>query len=230
MLAQILTTLEEKPGAGVIFDLDSTLFDNGPRTWRILYEFAHQHRTDLVAPLGQMSPYRLPYALSEICERLKPGEGQTIADQALSFWKARFFVDDYIDFDEPIAGAVDYVNACHERGARVIYLTGRDVPGMMVGTARSLRNWGFPIAVAGTELILKPTFEMSDVIFKADVIRSIKRQTPTVVATFENEAKNAMSFREHWPEATHLLLDTKWDPAHPAELRDQFTLIPDFQG
>lgn len=229
MLKQILEQLDGHKGAGVIFDLDSTLFDNGPRTWRILAEFARHHRRDLIDPIQTMVRHRLPYDLGAICEGFAPGEGAAIAEEAKSFWAARFFTEDYIDFDEPLPGAVEFVQACHRRGARVIYLTGRDVPGMILGTTRSLRNWGFPIGVAGTELILKPRFDMPDPEFKAAAIRSINLHCPKVIATFENEAKNSLAFREIWPDALHLLLETNWDPRHPAELREGFPRLDDFR-
>ncbi|MBM65383.1 MAG: hypothetical protein CMH55_04020 [Myxococcales bacterium] len=229
MLKDILNRLEETPGAGVVFDLDSTLFDNGPRTWRILSEFARHERRDLIEPMQKLQRHRLPYDLRAICDLAVPGEGAAIAAEAKDFWAKRFFSEDYIDFDEPITGAVEFVQACHRRRARVIYLTGRDVPGMIIGTSRSLRNWGFPIGVAGTELVLKPRFDMPDPEFKAEAIRSINTHTPNVVATFENEAKNSLAFREIWPDAVHLLLETNWDPRHPAELRDSFEKIHDFR-
>ena len=162
MLKDVLNRLEQNPGAGVIFDLDSTLFDNGPRTWRILSEFARHQRRDLIQPMHKLQRHRLPYDLRAICDLAVPGEGAAIAAEAKDFWAKRFFSEDYIDFDEPITGAVEFVQACHRRRARIIYLTGRDVPGMIIGTSRSLRNWGFPIGVAGTELVLKPSFEMPD--------------------------------------------------------------------
>ena len=88
---------------------------------------------------------------------------------------------------------------------------------------------GGPIDVAGTELVLKPRFDMPDPEFKAEAIRSINTHTPNVVATFENEAKYSLAFREIWPDAVHLLLETNWDPRHPAELRDSFEKIHDFR-
>ena len=52
-----------------------------------------------------------------------------------------------------------------------MYLTGRDVPRMLEGTQKSLREHGFPLGQAGIELRLKPVAEWDDAEFKVDVLR-----------------------------------------------------------
>ena len=77
---------------------------------------------------------------------------------------------------------------------------------------------------------MKPNFEMDDSVFKGNVIPQIDAYCAGgVVATFENEAKNLIVMAEAWPEAEHILLDTNWDPRHPASLRDGFAKLPDFR-
>jgi hypothetical protein len=227
MLNTVLERLDRNPGGAVVFDLDSTLFDNGPRTWRILAEFVSAHHPEVLPAVRAMGRHRLAYRLTEICAGVD-GWDPAWDGQALDFWMKRFFADRYINFDEPIVGAVEFVQACYGRGARIIYLTGRDVPAMLTGTAESLRSWGFPIGVPGTELVLKPDFETDDAIYKASVIERIDAYSGTVVATFENEARNLAVFERAWPTAVHLLLDTNFDPRHDSAERDSFEQLQDF--
>jgi hypothetical protein len=229
VLQTILNRLDREPQGAVVFDLDSTLFDNGPRTQRIMLEWAHRHQPDLVPALQGLSRHRIAYSLAENAAKI-PGWNEAWLEDLKAYWFARFFADAYINFDEPIEGAPAFVRACLERGAHVIYLTGRDVPGMWAGTCESLRAWGFPVGLPGVQIVLKPDFETDDSVFKGAVIERINQYCSGVVATFENEAKNLLVMQEAWPDAEHVLLDTNWDPRNPASLRDAFTKIPDFTG
>ncbi len=228
ILERILARLEAQPGGAVVFDLDSTLFDNGPRTQRIMLEWAHQKRPELVAAIERLPRHRIAYSLAENAAKVE-GFDEAWLDELKAFWFARFFADDYINFDEPVVGAPAFVRACLSRGAHVVYLTGRDVPGMWTGTCQSLRAYGFPVGVPGVELVLKPDFETDDSQFKGEVIPKIDRYcSGGVVAAFENEAKNLAVMQKAWPDAEHVLLDTNWDPRHPASLREPFIKIHDF--
>ena len=228
-LEKVLERLDQQPGGAVVFDLDSTLFDNGPRTVRIMLEWAHHHQPQLVAGIEAMPRHRIAYSLAENAARVE-GWNEEWLESLKAFWFKRFLADEYINFDEPVDGAPEFVRTCRARGAHVVYLTGRDVPGMCTGTCNSLRAFGFPVGVPGVELVLKPNFEMDDSVFKGNVIPQIDAYCAGgVVATFENEAKNLIVMEEAWPEAEHILLDTNWDPRHPASLRDGFAKLPDFR-
>ena len=65
-------------------------------------------------------------------------------EEGFAFWKERFFGDPHQRHDVEIAGARAYVHACYEAGAVVVYLTGRDLPNMALGSFASLRDLGFP--------------------------------------------------------------------------------------
>ena len=66
---------------------------------------------------------------------------------------------------------------------------------------RSLRDSGFPIGIQGTELIMRPTVQTQDAIFKQQVTNSL-RHYGKVVATFDNEPANANVYRRAFPDAT----------------------------
>jgi hypothetical protein len=210
VLKTVLQRIEQNPGAAVVFDLDSTLFDNGPRTLRIMLEWAQQRQPHLAAEIASLPRHRIAYSLAQNAERI-PSWDESMLKDLQDFWFA-------------------FVRRCLAAGAQVIYLTGRDVPGMWSGTCQSLRAWGFPVGVPGVSLVLKPDFETDDSLFKGEAIEQINAHTDGVIASFENEAKNLVVMKRSWPDAEHILLDTNWDPRNAASLRDEFVKITDFSS
>lgn len=201
----------------VIFDLDGTLFDNRPRTLTILREYAEEQlasvRPDAAAVIRKMTPQQVRYQLTETLV----GAGVTenaVVNNAAVFWSERFFKDEYLKYDKPVAGVVAYVRTLYSNGARVVYLTGRDAPRQLIGTVRALRDNGFPIGIQGTELIMKPTSKTQDAIFKQQVTNYL-RHYGKVIATFDNEPANANVFRRAFPSATVVVFDAPHSPNPP---------------
>jgi hypothetical protein len=212
----------------VLFDLDGTLYDNRPRTLRILHAFAAQlppqHARDARAILAL--PYtELRYRIDDTLGPL--GVAPSVIEAAAAAWRVRFFSDAACSDDIPVAGAVAFVRACWERGATVVYLTGRDVPGMLLGTSRTLRDDGFPLAVPRVELVMKPSFEEGDVVFKERLLEPLS-DLGRVVGAFDNEPANCNLFRARWPEAHTALIDTLRAPGAPA-LADGVATIKTFE-
>ena len=116
--------------------------------------------------------------------------------------------------DVPVAGAREFANEAFEGGATVVYLSGRDVPNMLVGCTESLRTHGFPVGLAHTVIVLKPTYEMRDLDFKRDVIDFLGT-LGHVVATFDNEPANCNLFRRMFPKGVSVFLDTAMAPDAP---------------
>jgi len=198
----------------VVFDLDSTLFSTAPRNLRILREFAALHGErfpglrDSAAAVGVE---HLGWDLREDLRRRGLQDPGLLA-ALRAFWSERFFSDDYLLADTPVPGAVEFVEACHERGALIYYLTGRHVGGMEVGTVRALTQHGFPFWRGRCVLHLKPSFEMNDRAFKDDALADIRSYQGHVVATFENEPGNANLFAAAFPAALHFFLVTIHSP------------------
>ncbi len=215
--------------AVVVFDLDGTLLDNRPRTVAILNDaaknWAVQH-PDAVRVIESLSPDQLGYlfhsALSDA------GIKEELIREALELWKQRFFIDETLSHDVPLAGAVTFANACYSAGANLIYLTGRDLPNMALGSLASLRDHGFPVGVPGTELVLKPDFDTPDLTFKQAVMPELSR-LGEVIATFDNEPGNCNGFQAQFPAATHYLLLTQFAPDPPA-LHSSVKVIRDFRA
>ena len=209
----------------VVFDLDGTLFDNGPRTWQILVELAEADgNAKLRAALDGMSRRALPYLLRDTLAAVGFAD-PALHQRAAEFWAKRFFTDDYQRFDEPIPGAQKLVDALWKSGATLVYLSGRDAPNMLVGCAQSLRAHGFPVGIPRTALVLKHAFEDKDLDFKRDALRFID-DLGDVAASFDNEPANCNLFASKWPAGAHFFVDTSHAPDPPA-LVDGVVTVPD---
>jgi hypothetical protein len=203
---QSLISAGERPV--VVLDLDATLFDVGPRMWHILREYADQHTdADLKEALKSYDKTNMPYLLKDILGEMNVASEDRLNNLA-PHWFDRFFTDQYQHYDTPIAGAVNFAREIYTAGAFVVYLTGRDAPGMLVGCSESLRRHGFPVGVVRTSLIMKPDFDIPDPVFKEEACAFING-LGTIVASFDNEPGNCNIFQENWPDAINVFLDTQ---------------------
>jgi hypothetical protein len=213
-----------------IFDLDGTLFDNRTRTIFILREISEKFDEkvpQLARAFGTFQALSIvDYSLEVTLKRMgvtRPEEKAFIKQE----WAKRFFSDEYQKYDMPILGAKAYVDRVHKAGATVIYLTGRDVGRMLVGTTEVLRLYGFPVGVAGTMTIVKKEFEQDDEIFKKEVSGYIDR-LGEVVAVFENEPANSNILQARFPGAASFFVLTQHRPGAPA-LNRRVRKIKDFR-
>jgi hypothetical protein len=200
----------------VVFDLDGTLLDNRPRTCAILREFSVRCRDrdpELADRLERARPHDLEYLLSDSLIRLGAHRTELVAEMQV-FWRDRFFRDEHLVHDVPVAGAVSFARACYEAGAVLVYMTGRDLPLMGIGTFQSLRDLGFPIGLPATELVLKPDAAMADEAFKRVTAPDLAR-VGHVIAAFDNEPGNCNVMRAHYPDAQVVFVDTQHTPGAP---------------
>jgi hypothetical protein len=211
-----------------IFDLDGTLYDNAPRTLRILREFAHAYAEEvpeLVATLRQLTTDRMVYRVSDTLRQAGITDAELIA-RVEAYWFERFFTDAYELYDLPMPGAVPFVQRLYGAGVVPTYLTGRDAPNMLSGTVASLQRDGFPIGTCDTRLILKDAFETPDDVYKASVVTHLAR-VGAVVAAFDNEPGLCNLFKEAFPSAVVCWLDTSCAP-NPPPLREDVITVNDF--
>jgi beta-phosphoglucomutase-like phosphatase (HAD superfamily) len=212
----------------VVFDLDGTLMDNRPRTCAILREFAETLGPDereIAARLHAAKPDELAYLLTDTLAKL--GISRTdLVGRAETFWRDRFFADAHLRHDVEVPGAVAFARACYDAGAILVYMTGRDLPMMGLGSFRSLRDLGFPIGVAGTELVLKPDASMPDEAFKRLEAPKLAR-VGKIVAVFDNEPANCNTLLAMNPGCDSVLLDTQHLPGAPP-IADGVRVICDF--
>ena len=192
----------------LVFDIDSTLMDTGPR-----------NRAILDAAFGELPGLglwrdRVRHAASS-WNVLDPLAEAGLRDRALlervrDFWRERFFTDEWVRFDTPYPGAASSLHDLRSRGFRLVYLTGRHSPGMEEGTRASFQDHGFPLD-GGTSFLFKPSFEMEDVLFKEEACAAIGAMG-VVAGTMDNEPGNVNRFVRAFPRALNLWLRTLTSP------------------
>ncbi|MBX3017509.1 MAG: HAD family hydrolase [Bdellovibrionaceae bacterium] len=218
ILQHILLETAERRHRGehlmMVFDLDSTLFDVSPRIQRILHDFAGQ--ADIVALdpvnaalLASLKAERHDWGIRTIVERaglhLKNPE---LINRAREFWIRHFFSNEYLRFDQPLPGAVDFVRFVEALGVKLIYLTGRDTSKMLSGSLEGLRAHRFPLAADGAELVMKPATGIEDHAFKEQWFDAIPKGTHGKIWFYENEPVNLDKIRVRHPEVELIFVDT----------------------
>ncbi|SIP92218.1 Haloacid dehalogenase-like hydrolase [Alkalispirochaeta americana] len=195
-------------GSVAIFDIDSTIMDTAPRNFRILREAAEEY--PVIAPaVDQLSVGDMGWNVLDAlksCMTLS----EDLARKISRFWSDRFFTNHYALEDAPYQGVAEILWWIHQEGCLLVYLTGRDEPGMSTGTRQSFVQANLP-AGEGTRFILKPDFETPDLVFKRKALESIGRMG-TVWVAVENEPANANLFAQMFPDARVLLIDTITSP------------------
>jgi len=230
-LHEVLHRVEGSVAGGelpvVVFDLDSTLFDTSGRNLKILKDFAQESGDEILsAHIADVTHDELGWSVGGPLKR-RGVDDEALHRELLSFWKDRFFTDDYVVHDLAAPGAVEFTRAVHERGALVYYLTGRHVRGMGVGTVQSLTQHGFPLWRGRTTLHLKPSFDMPDRAYKAAAIADIRSSGGPIVATFDNEPENCNVLRAAFPDGLHFRYGSVHSP-DPEPLHASIHHLNDF--
>ncbi len=214
VLHRVLRRVEEHrdPAAGppvVVFELDWVLFDPRPRTARILQDFAERldpTRMQWAEALAALPADRVRLHLADTLAEAGLHDHELLRDLT-SFWRTRFLSDPYLALDVPVEGAPEFVRTLHRAGAVVCYVgSGRDLPGMLLGTVSNLRDRGFPMAEPGVELVLKPDGTLGDEAFKRDTLPRLDR-CGRIVAFFDADAVGCRLGREVFPDAEVVQID-----------------------
>jgi beta-phosphoglucomutase-like phosphatase (HAD superfamily) len=215
----LLAAAERRPGAEapqVVLDLDGTLVDNRPRFLAILRSLEPAWRTrfaELAPRLAALREERVEYRVEETLAHVGITEPAAVTEAVLH-WEASFFTERFLMEDRAMPGAVELVRALLRAGARVVYLTGRDVPNMGRGTIASLHALGFPLAEPGVELLMKPSPAMGDVAFKQGALARLGRLGP-MAAFMDNDPAQCHAFLEQFPDKLCLLFDSTRPPHGP---------------
>ncbi|MCK6510725.1 HAD family hydrolase [Myxococcota bacterium] len=232
ILARILEKIERTRQQGrdplIVFDLDGTIYNNAPRTLRILQEFAHQHAFEqprLLNKIEQLAARDILYGVSDTLRSVGI-DNESLLKQIQNFWFDRFFTNAYLLHDLPTEGAVEFVHRVYQAQAIPAYLTGRDAPNMLLGTIQTLQRDGFPVGTVDTRTILKPNFKIGDSAYKQSVVDHL-RQAGDVVAVFDNEPGLCNLFLRAFPEAVVVRLDMPHAP-NPESLLEDIIQIPHF--
>ena len=229
VLDEVLARARELGPSGVlVFDLDSTLFDNRPRQVKILREFGEQKRIPaLIANQVQHWESGWDMRGAMVNAGLSAAQADALLPEAKEFWKQRFFTSEYSACDIEIGGAAEFLRAALGTKVQIAYVTGRHEP-MRAGTVEAMRSCSMPLPDGrAVRLIMKPTLDENDDAFKVRAVAEI-RALGTVVAAFDNEPTHANGYRQSFPEArvVHLATDHS---GRPVALLDGIVSIPDFR-
>jgi len=220
ILQEMQNDLAGKEKVRAVFDLDSTLFNVAPRFSRIIKDFCKdsgmlQKYPQAIARLELAEVTTHPYYLKEFMNKIGlTDQPKEFYKEVFEYWRERFFRDDYVIFDEPEKGAVEFVNRMLELGAHVIYLTGRDEPRMKLGTIESLKKWNFPLEPDRADLVLKPLKEMDDAEFKRDHFKIFPEDEK--IWFFENEPVNIHLVLKDCPHVKIIYFDSVHSGKAPA--------------
>lgn len=199
----------------VLLDLDSTLYEVAPRTLQIIQEwlptYSHHIPLELKMALENLVPEKVGYSLKDTLANLGfpvvTREMETLSSHLKAFWWDRFFSSDYLLYDRPYPGAVDYANHLYDIGADLCYLTGRSELRMRKGTEANLLRDGFPFGTEGTKLLMRQEEEWTDAAHKSHQVTQLAGKG-VCVASFENEPVNLVTLAKLVPQAAHIYVDT----------------------
>jgi phosphoglycolate phosphatase-like HAD superfamily hydrolase len=218
----------------VLLDLDSTLYEVGPRTYQILREWAQASESAEHAlvrdAVFRAEPWHVGYSVRDTLKALDVDADSEAVAPALSaikdFWTKRFFTSEYLKYDHAYPGAASFTQKLHDLGAEIVYLTGRDEPNMGDGTRAMLVRDGFPWDLERTHLLLKKAAHLPDLEHKMEAAHYV-RQHGTLVASFENEPPNLVALSTLFPDAMHVFVDTVCSD-HPAPVGKNLYRIKGF--
>lgn len=237
-----VTQSRSRPGAPaplVLLDLDSTLYEVGPRTHAIFTEWSRTPEAAefkrLRDALGDLHPTQVGYSVRDTLEALGFEVGKTATaaseldaglESVKAFWQQRFFKSAYLPHDRAYPGAAEFTREVHRLGADIVYLTGRDEPNMGEGTRSNLVRDGFPWGTKGTHLLLKVAPEVPDLDHKKEAAHYLRRHGE-LIASFENEPLNLVALYDLFPEAMHVFVETVCSD-HEAPVRGGLYRLPTF--
>lgn len=189
----------------VIFGIDGTLYDNRPRTLEILAEYAEIGHEDIREALLSLENEHVHSLLSQTLRECGVHHDE-IVTEITSFWRERFFSELYLQWDEARVGAAHYVRALRDAGAQIAYVSGRDIPGMFLGTLARMRDDDFIVASPGIQVVLKPDATLGDESFKRGAFKALRRMGD-VVAVFDSNPNICEMARAIHPSADIGLID-----------------------
>lgn len=217
LIVQIETDIASSTTMGlrslVVFDLDSTLFDVSPRLEKILLDFAANEEfkklfPDQIALFDQIKTHPKDWGIRAALSRVGlDGDNLEFQKAVTTFWLQHFFSNHYLQYDQPMPGAIAFVQAVEKAGAEIAYLTGRDKERMGTGSRETLLKWGLPLNQT-SELALKPHKSMDDAEFKTNWFIETRKRSFDKIYFFENEPVILHAMADSCPEVKCIFLDS----------------------
>ncbi len=201
-----------------ILDIDLTLLDNATRTRAIFADWAASERgawSGAEAAVAMAPTMPIVFSVHRNLATLGVTEDQPeLAKRGLGTWLRGFFGERYPMLDTPLPGAVEAVLALRAMGATVAYLTARTSNMAGVTTSR-MRELGFPVAVPGTLLVMKPDATERDGAYKRRSLEWLGALGSPVLCA-DNEPGHANAMHAAFPNAVTALITTRHSPGAPA--------------
>jgi hypothetical protein len=215
VLAEVEARVKKTSRSLVLLDLDSTLYEVGPRSHQIVREWLLSPDSDpfpaVKAKLARLEARHIGYSLRDtfraIGLSMDVAEVHAAWESAKKFWAARFFTHEYLQYDHAYPGAAAFTQRLYDLGTHIVYLTGRDEPGMGDGTRSKLVADGFPWNVPRTTLLMKKHSSLPDLEHKLEAAHYI-RDHGSLIASFENEPANLSALCHAFPDAMHVFIET----------------------
>jgi hypothetical protein len=106
----------------LLFDLDSTLFDNSPRVFKIVRDFIREHSDTYPEDIKKLRNLKREHVIWGIKENLNKLDitDEKIVSHVINYWFERFFSNEYI-VDVPLKGAKQLVSDAQLYGINIIY-------------------------------------------------------------------------------------------------------------
>lgn len=202
LLDKIEQLASEVENALAVFDLDGTLLNYSVRTKAILEHLcleAGENKARILEKIRSLPLEAIEYEIEDTLRRNELVETR-LFDYFKRGWERLFFSDSFLHVDTPLPGAVKFVRELHQLGITIVYLTGRDIENMFLGTVASLYHLGFPVAVEGAELLMKPGAEIGNLDFKISSFDYLKRRG-RVLAFFDDDVELLDLAGGQFPEA-----------------------------
>ncbi len=189
LLNQILKNPAENIRNVCVFDLDSTLFNVSPRSEKILHEYAELNNLKELLDV-RVGPHDWGIGEALVRHGFSTQEAEDTFEDLKKFWRERFFSNEYLEYDIPSTGAVNFVQTLYKQKVEIHYLTGRDVHRMGPGTKAVLLKWLFPLD-DDRFLHLKPHRSIDDHEYKVGWVLDFQKSHPEKhIYFFENEPVN----------------------------------------
>lgn len=151
----------------------------------------------------------MEYGYFAALQRAAPDIAKVDSDELHAYWKQQFFSNDFLHYDLPHSGALDFVQTLSALQLPFVYLTGRPSDKMRPGTLDVLSKLGFPIT--DKSLFMKPNDSYIDEGYKAEVLKDIIRGYDEVIF-IDNEPRVLLQIEKFYPNVHLVFVDTCHSP------------------
>lgn len=197
-----------------VFDLDSTLFDVSPRIQKIIHNFAEAPENRALFPaqveiLKKIELQKSDWGIKTCLIRAGLDQQHPDFYEAVrKYWFKHFFSNEYLKYDVPYEGAVEFVQKLAQTHHDIAYLTGRDQHRMGIGSRETLIDAGFPLDDKRARLVLKPHQSQIDHDFKKNWFLDLPKNAYTGIWFFENEPINIELVQNEAPHVNVVFFDS----------------------